>query len=294
MQNRRLGNRKQAMPQTGATRHPPSLSGYRFLQDVPAILLSLPLGLFAFWTLLASFTPTADINRGIWFQHFTLDNYQLALLSAPFGLLYRNTLLYAVGLLVFQIPSVVLAGYALSRFDFKSRNVIFYLILFQLFIPPVILIVPNFTLLRMIGLTDTLVGVALPYIASATGVFLIRQGFMQVPRQFDEAAYIDGATSFQTLRYILVPQIRSHIAAFAVVSLVYHWNEFLWPLVVISSRENRLLSVGLASFARSAESGAEWGLIAAGGVLVAGPLVLAFILFQRFFIESFAQSGLKG
>lgn len=267
---------------------------FKLLRDLPAILFSLPLALVAFWAILASFTPTAEINRGEWFQSFTLGNYSLALHSAPFGLLYRNTLLYTVGLLLVQVPSVTLAAYALSRFQYKGRNLLFYLILFQLFVPPVILIVPNFAILRQIGLIDTLVGVAMPYIASGTGVFLIRQGFMQIPRQYDEAAYIDGATTFQVFLYVLVPQIRSYIAAFAVVSLVYHWNEFLWPLIAISSRENRLLSVGLASFARSAESGAEWGLIAAGGVLVAGPLVLAFIIFQRFFIESFAHAGIKG
>jgi sn-glycerol 3-phosphate transport system permease protein len=285
-----------SIPATRPVRGRPFVHRVRanFLRDLPALLLSLPLGLVAFWTLLASFTPTAQINRGEWFDTLTLENYRLALISAPFGLLYRNTLIYTLGLLFVQVPSVTLAAYALSRYRFKGRNLVFYLILFQLFIPPVILIVPNFAILRILGLDDTLVGVAMPYIASATGVFLVRQGFMQIPRQFDEAAQIDGANSFQTFWHVLVPQVRSYISAFAVVSLVYHWNEFLWPLVAISSRENRLLSVGLASFARSAESGAEWGLIAAGGVLVAGPLVLAFVLFQRFFIESFAHTGIKG
>jgi sn-glycerol 3-phosphate transport system permease protein len=264
------------------------------VDDLPAVILCLPLALFAFWAVLAAFTPTMAINRGQWFQGFTLDNFRTALVSARFDVLYRNTVVYAFGLLAVQLPAVVLAAYALTRHQFRLKSTVFYIILFQLFIPPVSLIVPNFIILGYLGLTDSLTGIALPYVASATGIFLLRQGFRQVSRELDEAAYIDGASPLQTLWHVLLPQVRAHLAAFSVVSLVYHWNEFLWPLVVISSPSNRVLSVGLASFSRSAESGAEWGLIAAGGVLVAAPLVIAFVLFQRFFIESFALSGVKG
>ncbi len=264
------------------------------IRDLPAVILCLPLATFAFWAVLAAFTPTTAINRGEWFQTLTLDNFRVALVSARFDVLYRNTVLYAGGLLIVQLPAVILAAYALTRYQFRLKNTVFYIILFQLFIPPVALIVPNFIILGHLGLTDTLTGIAVPYVASATGIFLLRQGFRQVSRELDEAAHIDGATPLQTLWHVLLPQVRPHIAAFSVVSLVYHWNEFLWPLVVISSPSSRVLSVGLAAFSRSAESGAEWGLIAAGGVLVAAPLVLAFVLFQRFFIESFALSGVKG
>ncbi|MFN7245080.1 MAG: carbohydrate ABC transporter permease, partial [Dietzia cercidiphylli] len=114
------------------------------------------------------------------------------------------------------------------------------------------------------------------------------------PRELLEAALVDGATPWQVLWRVLLPLVRPQLAAFSLVSLVYHWNEFLWPLVVIQSPEKRVLSLGFASFARSAESGMEWGLIAAGAVLVALPMVVAFLLFQRAFVEAFARSGLKG
>ncbi|MDM7324714.1 MAG: carbohydrate ABC transporter permease [Thermus sp.] len=130
--------------------------------------------------------------------------------------------------------------------------------------------------------------------ASATGAFLLRQGFLQIPRELIEAARVDGATPWQILVRVLIPLVRPQLAAFSLVSLVYHWNEFLWPLVVIQSPEKRVLSLGFASFTRSAESGMEWGLIAAGALLVGLPMVLAFLVFQRSFVAAFAHSGLKG
>jgi sn-glycerol 3-phosphate transport system permease protein len=171
---------------------------------------------------------------------------------------------------------------------------VFYVILLQLFLPPVVLILPNFLTLRVIGLGDTLVGLAMPYVASAYGIFLVRQGFRSIPQEYDEAAMLDGAGRMRILWHVLVPMIRPHLAAFAVVSVIYHWNEFLWPLVATSSNSVRVLAVGLQSFTRASESGAEWGLVSAGTLIVIAPLLLVFLLFQRLFIQSFTQSGLKG
>jgi sn-glycerol 3-phosphate transport system permease protein len=129
----------------------------------------------------------------------------------------------------------------------------------------------------------------MPYVASAYGIFLVRQGFRTIPREYDEAAMLDGAGPLRTLWHVLVPMIRPHLAAFSVVSVIYHWNEFLWPLVATSSNSVRVLAV-----TRASESGAEWGLVSAGTLIVIAPLMLLFVLFQRLFIQSFTQSGLKG
>jgi sn-glycerol 3-phosphate transport system permease protein len=265
-----------------------------WLKDGFAVLLSLPLLVVLLLVVVASFTPNRLVNRGVLFRSFTLENFEQALFSAPFGLLYWNTFLYTFGLLAAQLVAVTLAGYALTRLEFRGREVVFFLIFGQLFLPPVALILPNFLLIRQLGLADTLTGIALPYVASATGVFLLRQGFKSIPRQFDDAAHVDGATPLQTLWFVLLPMVRPHLAAFSLVSVIYHWNEFLWPLIATSSPDKRILAVGLASFTRSAESGAEWGLIAAGAVLVAAPLIALFVAFQDFFVKSFSQSGLKG
>lgn len=264
------------------------------LQDGLALLFSLPLFLVALMVIIAAFTPQKMLNRGQFFKALTLDNFSLALQSAPFGLLYRNTFIYTFGLLAVQLVVVTLAAYALTRLRFHGREVVFYLIFAQLFLPPVALILPNFLLIKRLGLADTLTGLAMPYIASATGVFLLRQGFKSIPKEFDDAALVDGANALQVLWHIHVPMLKPYLAAFSLVSVIYHWNEFLWPLIATSSASKRILAVGLASFTRSAESGAEWGLIAAGAVLVAAPLIALFSLFQEFFVKSFSQSGLKG
>jgi sn-glycerol 3-phosphate transport system permease protein len=245
--------------------------------------------------IVAALTPSREFGQGrYWSFPPTLDNFTLAWESATFVLYYRNTILYTVGLLAVQLVTVTLAGYALARFSFRGRPVVFYLVLLQLFLPPVVLILPNFLTLRSLGLADTLVGLACPYVASAYGIFLLRQGFRSIPRQFDEAAMLDGAGQLRLLWHVLIPMVRPHLAAFSVVSLIYHWNEFLWPLVATSSNSVRVLAVGLQSFTRASESGAEWGLVSAGTLIVIAPLIVIFFAFQRLFIESFTQSGLKG
>ncbi|MBW6395906.1 carbohydrate ABC transporter permease [Thermus sp. SYSU G05001] len=264
-----------------------------FLREVPALIVSLPFLLIATFTLIAAFTPTADLNRGQ-LGTLTLENFRLAWQAADFPRLYGNTVLFTFGLLLVQLVTVTTAGFALAQLKARGRNGPFYLVLAQLFLPASALILLNYILIHKLGLSDTLTALALPYVASATGAFLLRQGFLQIPRELIEAAQVDGATSWQILWRVLLPLVRPHLAAFSLVSLVYHWNEFLWPLVVIQSPEKRVLSLGFASFARSAESGMEWGLIAAGAILVALPMVLGFLLFQRGFVEAFTRSGLKG
>ncbi len=167
-------------------------------RDWPAILLSLPfLGPIAF-LLLASFTPSREFGQGrYWSFPPTLESFEQAWQSATFVLYYRNTILYTVGLLAVQLVTVTLAGYALARLRFPGRQAVFYLVLLQLFLPPVVLILPNFLTLRAIGLGDTLVGLAMPYIASAYGIFLVRQGFRSIPPEYDEAAMLDGAGAYE-------------------------------------------------------------------------------------------------
>ena len=264
-------------------------------RNIAAAALGLPFLAPLAFLFVAAFTPSRQFAQG----HYlgfppTLDNFRDAWRSATFLLYYRNTVLYTVGLLLVQLVTVTLAAYALTRLRFRGQRSIFFLILLQLFLPPVVLILPNFLTLRSLHLIDTLVGLALPYVASAYGIFLLRQGFRSIPRDFDEAAMLDGANALQTIWHVHVPMLRPHLAAFAIVSLIYHWNEFLWPLVATSSNDVRVLSVGLQSFTRASESGAEWGLVAAGTLIVIAPLFALFLAFQRLFIESFAQASLKG
>ena len=224
----------------------------------------------------------------------TLENFAEALDSADFARYYLNTALVVLGILVCQLVTITLAGYAFARLRFWGQDVLFTLFLLQLMLVPPILIVPNLTTVVHLGLYDSLLGVMAPYVASAFGTFMMRQTFRAIPRDFEEAAVIDGAHLGQLLRYVLVPLAKPGLVAFSIVSITAHWNEFLWPLMVTSAPENRTLTVGLASFASGAEAGQQWGLIAAGTLLVALPLLVAFVAFQRQFVNSFLFSGIKG
>ena len=196
-------------------------------------------------------------------------------------------------ILLVQCVTVSLAGYAFARLRFWGRNMLFYAFLLQLMLVPPILIVPNMTTLVTLHLYDTLPGVMAPYFASAFGTFLMRQTFRTIPREYEEAAVLDGARPLRIIWHVLLPLARPGLVAFAIVSVTTHWNEFLWPLMATSSPQNQVLTVGLASFTSGAEAGSEWGVIAAGTFLVAAPLLVMFVLFQKRFVSSFVFSGIK-
>lgn len=249
------------------------------------------------WMFVASLRPDtgggADLASLVPTAHPSLVNFVEAWTSGHFPLWYLNTVLLCGGILAVQLVTITCAGYVFARVEFPGRQVVFYLFLLQLMLVPPILIVPNMVTLTRLGLYDTLLGVMAPYFASAFGVFLMRQTFKTIPRDFEEAALVDGASRAQIIWRVLVPLARPGFIAFAIVSVTAHWNEFLWPLMATSSPSTRVLTVGLASFTQGAESGSQWGVIAAGTLFVAGPLLVAFVLFQRRFVSSFVFTGIK-
>jgi sn-glycerol 3-phosphate transport system permease protein len=256
-----------------------------------ALLWAAPLA----WMLVASMRPgfVADMAALLPAGPFDFSNFREAWESGSFPLWYLNTLIVCGGILAVQCVSVAMAGYAFARIHFAGQSLLFAAFLLQLLLPPTLLIVPNVATLVAFGLYDTLPGVMAPYFASAFGVFLMRQTFRALPRDYEEAAMLDGAGVFTLIRHVLLPLARPGLAAFAVVSVTSHWSEFLWPLMATSSPANSVLTVGLASFTSGAEAGSQWGVVAAGTLLVAGPLLLTFLLFQRRFVSAFVFSGIK-
>ncbi len=250
------------------------------------------------WTLVASFRPQSagGIGMASLVPDYvpTLDHFMEAFETGDFAVYYVNTAILAFGILAVQIVTISLAGYAFARLSFPGRDFIFYVFLLQLMLVPPILIVPNLRTIVDLGLYGSLLGVMAPYFASAFGTFLMRQTFRQIPRDFEEAAVIDGAHWWQILWHVLLPMARPGLIAFSLVSLMAHWNEFLWPLMVLNEPSTQTLTIGLASFALGTEGGREWGLLAAGTLLVMFPLLALFAIFQRQFVNSFMFSGLKG
>jgi sn-glycerol 3-phosphate transport system permease protein len=257
-----------------------------------ALLWSMPL----IWSIVASLRPLNEpFARGhLWFgTALSLSNFIRAFELAPFALYFRNTVFLVLLILVVQLVTSSLAGFAFGFYRFKGDKVLFTIILTQMMIPTVALLVPNFQTIRILGLYDTIPAMAIPFWGSAFGTFLLRQSFLGIPRDYGDAGLVDGCNWFMILYHIYLPMATPSIIAFSISSINWHWNNLLWPMIVTQSASSRPLTAGLARFTQLGEIGAQWGLMSAATLIVALPLLLLFLIFQKRFMEGFINSGLK-
>lgn len=271
---------------------PPALGHPTWLDRLAAWLLALLWLLpfvYAVWT---AFHPTEYSTRLAWDAPLTLNNFRRAWAAAPFARYFLNTTLLVAMILAAQLVLSTLAAYAFARYRFRGRDLAFALVLVQLMIMPDILLVENYQTMARLGLVDTLLGIGLPYFASAFAIFLLRQTFLGVPQELDEAARVEGAGPLQTLWRVYVPLAKPVYIAFALVSVSFHWNNFLWPLIITNSTNARPLTVGLQVFS-SVDQGVDWSIITAATLMTSAPLLIAFLLFQRQFVQSFMRAGIK-
>jgi sn-glycerol 3-phosphate transport system permease protein len=255
---------------------------------VLALLWLLPLA-YAVWT---AFHPAEYSTRFELLAPLTLDNFRNAWAAAPFARYFLNTTLLVTMILCVQLVLSTLAAYSFARYEFRGKNIAFSLVLVQLMIMPDILLVENYKTMSQLGLVDTLLAIGLPYFASAFAIFLLRQTFMGIPKELDEAARVEGASDMQVLWRVYVPLARPVYTAFALVSVSFHWNNFLWPLIITNSVDARPLTVGLQIFS-STDQGVDWSIITAATLMTSAPLLIAFLLFQRQFVQSFMRAGIK-
>ncbi|HHD74612.1 MAG TPA: carbohydrate ABC transporter permease [Nitratifractor sp.] len=264
----------------------------KHLQTVSAWVLALlwifPL-LYAFW---AAFHFESSATHFDLTAPLTLENFKMALHQAPFLRYMLNTFILVTVTLAVQLLIGTLAAYAFARYNFYGKDIVFFMVLLQLMIVPEVLIIKNYQTMASLGLVNTIVGIGLPYMASAFGIFLLRQTFKTIPKELDDAAIIDGCSKICILWKIYIPLSKPTYIAYALVSISYHWNNFLWPLVVANSQSVRPLTVGLAMFA-SPETGVSWPILSAATLISVSPLLLAFLLFQKEFVKSFLYSGIK-
>ncbi|HVX78939.1 MAG TPA: carbohydrate ABC transporter permease [Bradyrhizobium sp.] len=253
-----------------------------------ALIWALPL-LYALW---AAFHPSAFATNFNLLAPLTLENFQRAWVAAPFARYFLNTVLLVLGIMAAQFVICTLAAFALARWKFFGSGVLFALILVQLMVTPDVLILENYRTLQSLNLIDTLTGVGLPYVASAFGIFLLRQNFKSIPVELDDAARMEGAGTLQTIWRVYLPLARPVYVAYGLVSVSYHWNNFLWPLIVTNSVRTRPLTVGLQVFA-SVDQGVDWSVISAAALMTSAPLMIVFLLFQRAFIQSFLRAGIR-
>jgi len=250
------------------------------------------------WILPLAYALWAAIHPSAYSAHFTLnapltsENFVKAWNAAPFARYFLNTFMLVTMILAAQLVLCTLAAYAFARFKFYGRELAFILVLLQLMIMPDVLIVENYRTMTAAGIVDTIPAIGLPYMASAFGIFLLRQTFKTVPSELDEAARVEGASPLQVLLKVYVPLAKPVYIAYGLVSISYHWNNFLWPLIITNSVNTRPLTVGLQIFA-SSDQGIDWSLIAAATLMTSAPLLTAFLLFQRQFVQSFMRAGIR-
>jgi multiple sugar transport system permease protein len=248
------------------------------------------------WMVIASLKTDADIGRlppSIIPDPVTGENYRRVIDAFPFWRFARNSLIVAVVSTTLQLVTASTAAYAFARIEFRGRGVLFALYLATMMIPLQVIIVPLFIEMRNLHLVDTFAGLILPTIVSSFGVFLLRQAFTAIPRELDEAAFIDGAGHFRVFARVLLPLIGPAIATFSVFAFMATWNSFIWPLVITQASDRHVtLPVGLSRL--NGRFSTDWNVVMAGSVLTIIPILAFYVLTQRWVIRSVAHAGLKG
>lgn len=262
------------------------------------IPLAVTIGFPFYWMLVISFTPANEVYR--WPLRFfpttpTLANYieLFTRQDLQMGRWFLNSVVLATGETILTLLVCSLAAYGFARLEFPGRNQLFYSLLFALMVPGQVTLIPTFLLVRWLGWLDSYQGVVLPEVAGVFGVFLLRQFFLGLPRELEEAATIDGAGRLRIYRQIALPLIRSGLVAMVIFVFLGSWNNLFWPLIVLNRLEMRTLTVGLTVL-RGTYGAEQMGLVMAGAAIASIPVLIVYAVFQRQILQSITLTGLKG
>lgn len=249
-----------------------------------------------YWLFVTALTPTTQTIKtppDLIPIHASFENFtRLFRQARDYWRWALNSLLVTLSITVFHIFFDTLAGYAFAKKRFPGRNVMFWVILSTLMIPAHVTLVPLYIVTRQLGLIDTLAAVILPGTADVFGIFLMRQYIQTLPSELEEAARIDGSSEPGVFWHVILPLSKPALGALAIFTFVRSWNSFLWPLIVLNKSRNFTLPVGVASL--QGEFSTDYGLIFAGAALAALPMIIFFLVFQRYFLEGVRMGALKG
>ena len=272
-------------------RHRLPFSPWHLLLMPLALLFVLPL----VQMVLTSFMSTAEINQfppKLIPTSLHVEGYRTLFTETPVLRWFGNTVLVSGISVLAHLVLCSLAGYGFARLKFAGRGLAFVAILATVMIPIQLLMIPTYLMFARAGIVDTLAAAFVPWLASAFGIFLMRQFFLALPVELEEAARLDGCSTMRTFVSVVLPLARPALATLAIFTLLSSWNDLLWPLVAISDDNRFTLQVGLASFQGTRRT--EWSQLMAGNVIATMPLILAFLLAQKKFIATMTFSGLKG
>jgi multiple sugar transport system permease protein len=277
----------------------PSRSRRRWLPFSPWHLLLMPVALVFVLPLvqmvLTSFMSDADINRfppRLIPTSLHIAGYVGLFTEAPILRWLLNTVIVSAISILAHLVLCSMAGYGFARLKFPGRSFGFFAMVATIMIPPQLLMIPTYLMFARLGVVDTLAAAFVPWLASAFGIFLMRQFFLSLPRELEDAGRIDGCTTFGVFWRIVLPLAKPALATLAIFTLLGSWNDLVWPLIAISNEQNYTLQLGLTSFQGTRRT--QWSLLMAGNVVATMPLILGFVAAQRHFIATMTFSGLKG
>ena len=261
------------------------------------LILSYIVALFPiYWMVLTALKESSEIYiypPTLIPKRLAFENFVEAWNTAPFGRYFLNSIIMTGFTTASHVAIACLSAYAFVSLKFPGRNILFMAFLGTMMVPSVVTLVPTFVLIKNLKWINTYQGLIIPHMVSVFGIFLLRQFFLSIPKDYEDAARIDGCGRFGILWRMYIPLAKPAISALTIFSFYHAWNEFFWPLVITSVDEMRTLSVGLRYFI-DAEGGSNWGPLMAGATMVVAPVLTAFFLLQRQFVRGITMTGLKG
>ncbi|MFZ4453087.1 carbohydrate ABC transporter permease [Salibacterium aidingense] len=267
---------------------------HRWVLYILLVIISIFMLFPVLWVISSSLKPSTELFAwppSIFPNEITLNNYISAFQNANFGRYLFNTVFVTITATIITLIINTMAGYALAKYRFRGSTIILVFFLSTLMIPLEALMIPMFIVLKNLGLYNTLWGVIIPPAATPTGVFLVRQYIMSIPDEMIEAAKIDGASDWKIFVRLILPLAKPILATLTIFSLMWRWQDYIWPLIAISDSNLYTLELALANFV--GEYSVDWGPLLAMAVLTMIPLITVFLLFQRFFIRGIMMSGMK-
>ena len=268
----------------------------KVLIHVILILVSITMLVPFIWMILTAFktvTEATSVDPFVIFPKvWRTDSFKEVIRNMNFLVLYKNTLLMIFFRVLCAVLTATMAGYAFGRLHFKGRDFCFSLVLLQMMVPAQIFISPQYIMVSKMGMLNTIFGLVFPGMVTAFGTFLLRQGYMGLPNDLEEAARLDGCNIGQTFLYIMAPLTRSSMVALGIFTAVFAFKDLMWPMIVNTSPEKMTLSAGLSYL--QGQYATDYPVMMAGAVLAVLPLLILFALFQKQFIEGIALQGIKG
>jgi len=223
----------------------------------------------------------------------TLNNYLQVFSQLPFWRITLNTFLISAAVTVFKTVTSFLAAYAFVYFVFKGKNIIYFILISTIFIPFTVTMIPNYLTISSLGLSDSLLGVILPQLSDAIGIFLLRQSMRSIPRSLVEAVYLENVSHIRIMKDIILPLARPAVISTGIIFFINSWNEYVWPVLILKSQDHYTLSLALQTYV-SQESGTEFTVVMAVSVMAMLPPLILYFIFQKYIIDTFTLSGLKG